>query len=124
MYVQLQIQWSFQENIKRAPTTLPTTAGKASTAFPASLLSASANLFNHFFRVPQPFDGEPPVTLPPPPNTPVMERTVVKIVMERTVSIENMVMPCSRNKVRIFSVKDASLSRTFSRVCLILATCV
>ena len=40
------------------------------------------------------------------------------------VRIENMVMPCSPNNVRILSAKDASLSRTFSRVCLMLRTCV
>ena len=102
------------------PTTLPTIAGNASTAFPASLLSVSANVSNHFFKVPQPFPGEPP----PPPKTPVIARTIVEMVIERAVRIENMVMPCSRNKARILSVKDVFLSRTFSRVCLILGTCV
>ena len=40
----------FPRKQKMAPTTLPTIAGNASTAFPASLLSASANLSNHFFQ--------------------------------------------------------------------------
>ena len=40
------------------------------------------------------------------------------------IRIENMVMPCSRNNLRILSAKDASLPRTFSRVCLMLKTCV
>ena len=35
---------------RMAPATLPTMAGNASTAFPASLLSASANLSNHFLK--------------------------------------------------------------------------
>ena len=107
-----------------APTTLPMMAGNASVAFPVSLLSASASLFNHFFKTPSSFHGKPPVPPLPPPKTPVMTRTIVEMVIERAVSIENMVIPCSRNKVRIISVNDTSLSRTFSRVCLILATCV
>ena len=53
------------------PTTLPTIAGNASTAFTASLLSASASLSNHFYKTPSSFDGEPPAT-PHPPKTPVM----------------------------------------------------
>ena len=44
--------------------------------------------------------------------------------MESAVNIDIMVIPCSRNKVRIFSAKDVSLSSIFSMVCLILATCV
>ena len=96
-----------------APTTLPTMAGNVSTAFPASLLSASASLSNHFFKVPLSFDGEPSAPSLPPPKTPVMARTIVEIVFERAVSIKNMVIPCSRNKLRILSAKDISLSRTF-----------
>ena len=107
---------------KMAPATLPTKAGNASTAFPASLLSASASLSNHFYKTPSSFDGEPPAT-PHPRKTPVMASTIVEIVIEMTTRIENMVMPCSRNKVRILSAKDVFLSRTFPRVGLILATC-
>ena len=54
----------------------------------------------------------------------LLPSTIVEINIEGAVSIENIVMPCSRNKVGILSAKDAFLSRTFSRVCLILATCV
>ena len=43
---------AFPRKVKIAPTTLPTIAGKASTAFPACLLSASANLSNHFHQDP------------------------------------------------------------------------
>ena len=89
---------AFPRELKIAPTTLPTIAANASTAFPASLLSASANLSNHFFKTPSSFGGEPPVPLPPPPKTPVMTRTTVEIVIERAVSIENS-YTCSRNKV-------------------------
>ena len=77
-----------------APTTLPAIAGNASTAFPASLLSESANTFNPFFKTPSSFDGRPPVPQPLP-KAPVIARTIVEIVIERAVSIENMVRPCS-----------------------------
>ena len=50
---------AFPRELKIAPTTLPTIAANASTAFPASLLSASANLSNHFFKIPSTFGGEP-----------------------------------------------------------------
>ena len=67
------------------------------------------------------------LSLPPPPTlpkTPVIARTIVEIVIERAVSIENMAIPCSENKVRILSANDAFWSRTYSRVFLIPATCV
>ena len=53
-----------------------------------------------------------------------MASAIVEMVIERAVSIEKIVIPCSRNKAVILSAKDVFLSRTFSRVCLILATCV
>ena len=114
---------AFPRKLKIAPTTLPTMVGNVSAVFPASLLRASNSLSNHFFKILLSFDAEPPAPRRLP-KTLVMPRIIVEIVMDRAVSIENMVMPCSRNKVRILSAKDASLSRTFSRVCLILATCV
>ena len=103
-----------------APTTLPMIPGNTLAASPTSLLRASASLSNYFFRAPLPFDEGPP-PLPPPP---VMARTIVAMVIEKAVSIENMVIPCSLSRIRILSAKDASLSRTFSMACLILATCV
>ena len=48
---------AFSRKLKMAPTTLPTIAGNASATFPASLLSASANLANH----PSSFHEEPPL---------------------------------------------------------------
>ena len=96
-------------------------AGNASTVFPASLLSPFASLSNHFLKTPLLFRGEPTASLPPP-KTPVIERTIVEIVIERAVIIENMVMPGSLNRTRILSAKDTSLSLTFSIVCLILAS--
>ena len=83
--------------------------GNASTAFPASLLSAFASLSNYFFKAPSSFGGEPPVPLPPS-KTPVMARAIVEIVIERAVSIEKMIIPCSQNKVRILSANDVFLS--------------
>ena len=103
---------AFPKKLKIAPTTLPTMVGNVSAVFPASLLRASNSLSNHFFKVLLSFDAEPPAPRRPP-KTLVMPRIIVEIVMDRAVSIENMVMPCSRNKVQILSAKDASLSRTF-----------
>ena len=110
-----------------ATTTLTTIAGNASTTFLASLLSASASLFNHLLKTPSFFDGEPPPSPPPPspsPKTTETVSTIVEKVIERAVSSEIMVQPWSQNKVRILSVKDVFLTTTLSRVCLILATCV
>ena len=47
--------------LKMTPTTLPTIAGNASTASPASPLSASVSLFDHLFRSLSSFGGEPKV---------------------------------------------------------------
>ena len=88
---------AFPRKLKIAPITLPTIAGNASTAFPASLLSASANLYNYFFKAPSSCGGEAE-PLPSPP-TPVMARTIVEIVIEMEARIQNMVIPCSQNKV-------------------------
>ena len=106
-----------------APTTLPTMAGYASAAFPASLLSASANLSDHFFKVPLSFGGEPPVP-PPPPKSPMTESTIIAMPAKKAESVEIMVIICSQIKIRILSGKGLFLSRTFSRVCLNLATYV
>ena len=79
----------FPRKLKIAPTTLPTIASNASTAFPPSLLSAFASLSNYFLKAPSPFGGEPTVPLPTPLKIPVMASTIVEIVIERAVSIEN-----------------------------------
>ena len=96
MYVQQHVQQdptTLPRKLKMAPATLLTIADNTSTAFLASLLSASASLSKHFFKNSSSFDGVPPVKLSPP-RTSVTARTVVKIVIERAVRIENMVMPC------------------------------
>ena len=81
-------------------------ASNASTAFPSSLLSAFASLSNHFFKTLSFLGGEPPAPWPPPPETPVIATAIVKEVIERVVSAENMVIPCSLNRVQIFFNKD------------------
>ena len=98
---------AFPKKLKIAPTTLPTITGNASTPFPASLLSAFARLSTHFFKSPLSFGEEAPVS-PPPPEIPMMASKIAEIVIETTVSIENTVMPCSGNKVRILSANDVS----------------
>ena len=115
---------AFPRKLKAVPTIYPIISGNASTAFLACLLSASPSLSNHFFKVPLSFGGEPPVTPPPPPKAPVIAKTIVEMIIERAVSIENMVIPCSQNKVQILSANEVFLSRTFSMVCLVLANCV
>ena len=75
-------------------------------AFPTSLLSAFASLPSHFFKIPSSFGGEPPVPPHPYPKTPVKAMTIVEIVIKRVGSIQNMVIPCSENKVRILSAND------------------
>ena len=65
-----------------ASTALPTMAGNASAAFPASLLSASASPSNHFFKAPLSFDGGPPVPLPPL-KSPLTESAIVVIPAKR-----------------------------------------
>ena len=71
------------------------------------VMSAFASLSNHFFKavLSLSFFWRTPVP-PPPPKTPVIARTIVEIVIEKAVSIENIVMLCSRNKVRILSAND------------------
>ena len=119
MYVQQRIQRPSQGNVNTNNTSH--NSRQCLNSLSRELLSASANLSNYFFKAPLTFGGEPPV---PPPKTPVIARTIFEIVIESAVSIENSVMPCSRNKVRIVSANDVFWSRTFSKVCLILATCV
>ena len=113
---------AFPRKLKVAPATLPMITINSTAAFPASLLSASASLSNHFSGLPASWWRAP--VPPSPPETPVMMRTIVAMVTEKAVNIEKMVMPCSLNKIQILSARDVSLSRTFSMVCLILATCV
>ena len=112
----------FPRKLKIALKILPTIAGNASIAFSAILLSASASLSSHFFKAPLSFGGETPVPLPPANACNSKYNCWIVIVM--TVNIENMVIPCSRNRVRILSANNEFSWRNFSRLCLILAICV
>ena len=94
---------TFPRKLKIAPITLPKIAGNSSTALPASLLSVFASLASHFFNIPSFFGGGPPAS-PPPQKIPVMASIIVEIVIEKAVSIENILMP--ENKVRIRSAND------------------
>ena len=77
---------------KIARATLTKIAGNTSTAFLASHLIASASLFNHLFKTPSFFDGEPPPSPPPPPpKTTEIASTIVEIVIKRAVSNETVV---------------------------------
>ena len=114
---------TFPRKLKIAPTTLPTIASNASTAFPTSLLSALLACLTIFSRFPY-LLMENLLPPPPPPKTSVMAKTIVEMVIERAISIEDMVILCSRIKVGILSAKDVSVSIIFSRVYLILVTCV
>ena len=87
------------------------------------VVSESASLSIHCFKVPLSFDGGPPAR-PTPPKSPMTESTIVAILVKKAVSVEIIATICSQIKVRILSGKDVILSRTFSRVCLIIATCV
>ena len=115
---------AFPRKLKIAATTLPTIASNGSATFPASLLSPFASLSIHFLKASSSFGGELPAAPPNHPKTPIMAMTIAQIVIERAVSIENIVIPCPRKKVRILSANDVFWSKTFSMVCLILATCV
>ena len=66
------------KKLRVAPTTLPTIAGNASTAFPESLLSVFANLSNHFFKAPSSFGEQAePLTPPSPPKLPMVESALL-----------------------------------------------
>ena len=97
---------ALSKKLRMVTTTLPTATRNASAAFLASLLSASANLSNHFFETLSFFAGEPPPSHSPPLKTSVKARTIVEIASERAVTIEIIVMRCSRNKVRILSANS------------------
>ena len=81
------------KKLKIAPATLTKIVGNASTAFLACHLIASASLFNHLFKTPSFFDGEPPPPPLPPPRATEIASTIVEIVIERAVSTETLVQP-------------------------------
>ena len=64
-------------------------------------MRGSASFFNYLFKASLSSGGK--VALP---KTPVTASTIVEMVMERVVSIDIIVITCSRNKVRILSPED------------------
>ena len=99
--------------------------GNAATTLPARRFRALASLFScfltYFLNSPSSFWGDPGA---PPLPPPVTAKTIVEIRILTAVSTEKNVIPCSLNKVRIFSPKEVSLSSIFPIVCFILTTCV
>ena len=88
-------------------------------------LAISARLFNQVLRAFSSFGGSKlKATRTPPLKTPTIASTIVKIVIKIAESIDTIVMPCSTISYKFFPLKIISPSRTFSMVCLILATCV
>ena len=83
--------------LKMTPTTLPTMAGNTSTDFPASLLSASANLSNYFFKTLLYFGGETPFPQPLP-KSPMIESTVVAIPAKKVVESPKRIVIISYDK--------------------------
>ena len=75
------------KRIKIAPTTLSMIAANSSTAFPASLLSVSANLSNHLFKAPLSFAEEISSSPSPAPKSPMAESTIVVIPVTIAVSV-------------------------------------
>ena len=127
MYVQQQIQWSSQQNLKWHQQYFPRWQTMLQQPFLRAFWEHPLAYLTIFLGSPYLLMKDPHTPSPRPlllPKTTVMERTIVEIVVERAVSLKNMVIPCSLNKVRILSAKDGSFSRIFSRVCLILATYV
>ena len=110
---------TFTLKLKIAPKAFLTVAENPSSVCPASLLMASASLFSHFFKVLSSFGRKNQEMTELPPKTPLIARE--RIVIERIVSTDIIVIPYSSNNARILSTKDASLSRTFLMVYLILA---
>ena len=95
--------------------------GNASAAFTPNLYSSDAKALSlfltHSFK---PFlslcRGLPPAAVPPPPGSNASTKTLIAIPI--AVSMEAIVIPCSRNNVRIFSADEVSLSNTLAIVSL------
>lgn len=73
---------------------------------------------DHFFKAPSSFGGgDPEVEAPPPPSpipkTLAIASTIAEIFIEKTVSIDMDVMPCSWNKVPIYYAKIYLYQRHF-----------
>ena len=95
---------------------------------PAALISnrpnSDANALSlfliHYFRLASSLGGPPDAVAPPPsPLVPGNNAsTSTPMAIPIAVSIEAIVIPCSLNKVRIFSANEVSLSNTLEIVSL------
>ena len=122
MYVQQQIQPPSQENLKLHQQHFPQQQAMPQRVF-LQVLSVFASLSNHFFKASSCFGRETLVS-PPPSKSPMTERAIVAIPAKRAESVEIIVKICYRIKIQILFDKGVFLSRNFSSVCLIPATCV
>ena len=103
-----------------ALTTLPAIADNASAAFPACLLRAQLACLTIF--------SKPLHLLVRSQHNPTLRQrtrlisiTIVRMVIERAVSIDTIVTPCSQNRVQFFPSKMHLYQVTFM-TCLIFAT--
>ena len=95
--------------------------GRASAAFMPNQPSSDAKALSldliHSFR---PFSslggGSPPDAAEPPPGSNASTKTPIAIPI--AMSVEAIVIPCSLNRVRIFSANEVLLSKTFAIVSL------
>ena len=96
--------------------------GNASAALIPNQPNSDANALSlfliHSFRLASSLGGSPPpdVAAPPPPGNNASTSTLMAIPI--AVSMEAIVIPCSLNRVRIFSAKEVSLSNTLAIVSL------
>ena len=100
----------------------PMIPGRASAAlipnFPSSDAKALSFDLIHSFRPFLPLGGGPPdaTAAPPPPGNNASTSTLMVIPI--AVSMEAIGIPCSLNRVRIFSPNEVSLSKTLAIVSL------
>ena len=99
----------------------PMMPGNNSSVFTPNLPSSDDKAF-HFFKIHflKPFSsfggGLPPATVPPPPGSNALTKTPIAIPI--TVSMEAIVILCSRKSVQIFSDNEVSLFKTLAIVSL------
>ena len=102
----------------------PMIPGNASAALIPNRPNRDASALSLFLIHPfKPFSslrgGEPPpdsAAAPPPPGNNALTSTQMAILI--AVSMEAIVIPCSLNRVRIFSPNEVSLSKTLAIVSL------
>ena len=100
----------------------PMIPGRALAAFMPNLPSSDANALSldliHSFRPSSSLGGgsRPDAAAPPPPGNNASTSTPIAIPI--AVSMEAIIMPCSLNRVRIFSANEVSLSNTLAIVSL------